>query len=136
MKKKHGKLVAWAALLSIPAVVIGAGLTGDELFITNWGLFGSSWTGNSVVNVAVGDGSSWDSSADNTLVVGSNLTAHDDNSLVVGTYNLDTGSGSGEIFVVSNGTASPGQNVFEVLADGTVRVREEQGDIAMGDFSD
>ena len=131
---KPGWKTGIIVLLGIPLVIKAADISGDHLHINYWGLFGSSWTGNSQVNVAIGDYNTWGTSVQNSLTVGSNLKAYDSSSLVVGTWNEDT-TGA-KLFVIGRGTGSQAKaNALEVHRNGTVIAIEDQGDIPTGDFS-
>lgn len=131
--KKKTFCVAIGALAGVPLTLWAAGLTGSDITVTTWGLFGTyNYVGYSNSSVAVGT-SNTNYDADNSLLVGSNLIAYDDNSLVVGKWNEDTGGQ--ELFVAAIGTDySNKKNAFEVTAEGRVRIPEVQGELSLGDY--
>lgn len=130
--RRHWKLSLLLAL-GLP-VAIKAGIDGDYLEVSGWGLFGSSWTGNSSPNLAIGDSNTWDYTAQRTLTVGSNMKAYHSDSATVGTYGADaTGT---ELFSVGMGTSIyDKKNAFEVFEDGRVEVVESATDIQRGNHS-
>lgn len=132
-KKRMKWAAGLAAILAIPAVVVAVGVTGSTLTVYNWGSFGYNSAGSNIPAVAVGSGNTWHYSASGSLTVGTSLIAHDSNSLVVGTWNEDTGGE--EAFVVGIGTSSTAQaNALEITTDGRIRIPNGQNGISLGEF--
>ena len=124
--------VIFLAVLSIPATV-WAVLTDSAMDISYWGSIGWNYTSSltSGTELLVGAGNWRMNLTTNTMAVGSNLIIYDDNSVVIGTWNQDTGGD--EQFIVGNGTYGHPANSLEVYKDGTVKINR-QGDIPMGKF--
>lgn len=136
-KRKWLFLILGAAL-GVPVTVLAISVSGNDLDIDSYGLFGgATGPGNGGAALAVGYTAQWDSTKDGMAAVGSNVNAYDSNSMVVGYWNKQTG-GSGDAFVVGYGTSTEPKNAVEVHSDGTVRIGEAQHESAasMGGFGD
>jgi len=140
-KKRLGLLAA----ASIPISAMTAWAISDTSgYFSNLVDVGSNYIASSETAVLmVGYGNTLDASS--AAAIGSSLSTHYDDSLVVGSFNLPaanlTKPNSPTAFVVGigyAGTSSPWiptkKNALEVYKDGTVIINERQGDVLMGDF--
>lgn len=130
-KNRDTWILAAMGLLVAPAIMFAASLTGDDLTVYSWGVFGSASLSSAAYNsVSVGGYNTID--FDESLAVGKSVHAYDANSVVIGMWNKDTGGN--ELFVIGKGTSSVKSNAFEVFDDGSVCIPVRQGDIDMGVF--
>lgn len=124
------KLVGLAAIISIPVSAFAV-VYDTHGYFQDWLGIGSGGASGQNHALTVGFGNNhW---AGNTMTAGSYLITYDENSTVVGQWNIDTGGD--EAFVVGNGTGSGDKrNALEVYKNGDVIVPKAQGDIDMGIF--
>ena len=129
MKRTLGLLT----FLAIPTVLFAVTVYDSDLTAWSWGEFGTNDTNNGDSWVAVGNGNTRGANSQSTLAVGDSLTAYDDNSLVVGTWNSDTQKN--ETFIVGIGQgAGQEKNAFEVFTDGKIRIPNGQNAIPLDGY--
>lgn len=131
--------IAVVALASVPATVLAE--LYDEFFsIDKLGVIGNSWVSSSssigsyLGLLVVGNGNYYDvETSGNSMIVGESCNIYDNNSVVIGKWNADTGGD--EAFVIGNGNYTTPSNSLVVLKDGTVRIAP-QGDVEMGIYGE
>lgn len=138
----RSKLVALAALMSVPVTAFAFtdyyGQISNYLVVGSSNYYVSSSSSSSynmygILLIGTYCGvTSTNSSMSNAAAVGSYNIIYDSNSMVVGSWNKDTGGD--ELFILGNGSYSAPSNAMEVFKNGKIRILR-QGDISMGAYS-